>query len=328
MSIITIVFFVFVFNREVLQRQSTVLGLGTYSLAADMWSIGVILYVLLSGSYPFSDDDRDRKIATASFSVTNGKVWKSVTPDAKNLIKQLLVVNPDMRLTAKQALQHVWFTDTALGMVDVSTSSSSSSSSSIKASSSEQLMQVSELQLPLPPPPAAAAAAKGGRKAKGGTTKTKAAAANVKPSNSPTNAVEAPSTGRSTRSSSRKGTGKINDREAMPPPKGRLSPAKQKRTGAMDKWLSPGPAEILADVNRKEVDSTTVILPDEVVVGQQKRTRSSKAQQDVVVRVKRAKPQPSQEEDKEEQQLGVASTCGANQPNPLDERFAMDSSLM
>jgi serine/threonine protein kinase len=282
-----------------------------------MWSIGVILYVLLSGSYPFSDDDRDRKIATATFSLTNGKVWKSVSPEAKNLIKQLLVVNPDMRLTAKQALQHVWFTGTALGMVDVSTSSSSSSSTSI-ASSSEQMVQVSESQLPLPPPPAA----KGGRKAKGGTSKTKAAA-NVKPSNSPTNAAVAPSTGRSTRSSSRKGTGKINDREAMPPPKGRPSPAKQKRTGAMDKWLSPGPAEILDDV---EVDSTTAILPDEVVVGQQKRTRSSKAQQDVVVRVKRAKPQPPQEE--EEEQLGVASTCGVNQPNPLDERFAMNSSLM
>jgi serine/threonine protein kinase len=290
-----------------------------------MWSIGFILYVLLSGSYPFSDDDRDRKIATASFSLTNGKVWKSVSPEAKNLIKQLLVVNPDMRLTAKQALQHIWFTGTAPGMVGVFTSSSSSSS--IKPSSSEQ---VSEAHLPSPPPPAAAA--KGGRKAKGGTAKTKAAA-NAKPSNSPTNAVVAPSTGRSTRSSSRKGTGKIDDREAMPPPKGRLSPAKQKRTGAMDKWLSPGPAEILDDVNRKEVDSTTVILSDELVVGQKKRTRSSKAQQDNVVKVKRAKPpSPHEEEEKEKEEeeegLGAASTCGANQPNPLDERFAMNSSLM
>ena len=295
-----------------------------------MWSIGVILYVLLSGSYPFSDSDRDRKIATASFSFQNAKVWKSVSVEAKNLIKQLLVVNPDMRLTAKQALQNVWFTGTALGMMDLSTSSASSSSSSTTAaaavSSSEQ-MQVSESQPPPPP------SAKGGRKANGGAAKTRAAA-NAKPSNSPTSAVVAPSTGRSTRSSSRKGNnGKINDTEAMPPPKGRPSPAKQKKTGALDKWLSPSPVEAPEDVvDRQQVDSTTIeILPADKlssnpveVLGQQKRTRSSKAQQDsVVVRVKRAKPQPPQED-----QLGAASTCGANQPNPLEGHFAMNSSLL
>ena len=129
------------------------LGLGTYSLAADMWSIGVILYVLLSGSYPFSDDDRDRKIATASFSFQNRKVWGTVSAEAKNLIRQLLVVNPDKRLTAKQALENVWFTGTTQSMTEASKMSLSSSSSASTAAISfppPEKMHVSESQPPQP----------------------------------------------------------------------------------------------------------------------------------------------------------------------------------
>ena len=322
--------------------------MGTYSLAADMWSIGVILYVLLSGSYPFSDDDRDRKIATASFSFQNRKVWGTVSAEAKNLIRQLLVVNPDKRLTAKQALENVWFTGTTVCMAQVDSkmpSSASSSSTTVLSLPPPELMQVSESQPPPHPP-----TPKGGRKAKGGTAKTKAAGAVKNPNmaalfhgSSATNSAQAaPTAGRSTRSSSRKGDGKINDRDAMPPPKGKPSPAKQKRSGAMDKWLSPPvPMEIPVDEDRQQSDSARELLPAEVAkpekenlnvseeaLEQRKRSRSA-AKENSVGGGKRAKPllvqEQQQEQQQQQEQVGAASTCGENQPNPLAERFAMSS---
>jgi serine/threonine protein kinase len=44
------------FAPEVLKRRNTVLGAGRYGKAADMWSLGIILYVLLSGTHPFHDN--------------------------------------------------------------------------------------------------------------------------------------------------------------------------------------------------------------------------------------------------------------------------------
>lgn len=307
------------------------------------------MYVLLSGAYPFSEDDRDRKIATASFSFQNRKVWSTVSEEAKNLIRQLLVVNPEQRLTAKQALENVWFTGTTQSTTVDSKMpfSSSTSSSSVSSASATVIsfpppdqMQVSESQPPPHPP-----AAKGGRKAKGGTAKAKVAvvakAAVVAPplnGSSAINSAAAPTAGRSTRSSSRKGDGKINDKDAMPPPKGRpsQSPAKQKRTGAMDKWLSPAPMEIPVDEDRQHSDSARDFLPEvtkaekenlnipDEPVGQRKRTRSGK--ETSVGRGKKAKPVPVQEQ--QQQQDGAASTSGGqNHPNPLDDRFALSSSL-
>jgi serine/threonine protein kinase len=69
--------FVFVFtNRlvlfmashsQVLQRKNGSSGAGgRYGTAVDMWSLGVILYILLSGTFPFNDDDEVRLVRTAS----------------------------------------------------------------------------------------------------------------------------------------------------------------------------------------------------------------------------------------------------------------------
>ena len=89
------------FAPEVFARSKTVQDTGSYSLEADMWSIGVILYVLLSGSYPFS-------IGQWQYSMKEG-IWKTISHEAKTLIRNLLEINPKKRFTAKQAIQSNWF---------------------------------------------------------------------------------------------------------------------------------------------------------------------------------------------------------------------------
>lgn len=108
------------FAPEVLRRQDTVQGMGRYGKAADMWSIGVILYVLLSGSMPFADENLYDDVANARFSMT-GRRWEGVSEAAQDLIRKLLLVDPSLRLTAEHALRHSWFAD----VVDDSSGSSS-----------------------------------------------------------------------------------------------------------------------------------------------------------------------------------------------------------
>jgi len=82
----------------------------TYDKAVDMWSIGVIIYVLLAGFFPFYDDDQavmKQKIIVADYSFPEDH-WSNISEDAKNFIRQLLVLDPAKRLTAKEALQHPW----------------------------------------------------------------------------------------------------------------------------------------------------------------------------------------------------------------------------
>jgi len=96
------------FAPEVLQRRNTTKGAGTYSLAADMWSLGVILFVLLEGNYPFNENTLSQQISSAQYSF-NAPIWKRISSEAKELIRNLLVIDPTARLTAQQALQSPWF---------------------------------------------------------------------------------------------------------------------------------------------------------------------------------------------------------------------------
>uniref|UniRef100_A0A7S3NIS0 phosphorylase kinase n=1 Tax=Aureoumbra lagunensis TaxID=44058 RepID=A0A7S3NIS0_9STRA len=82
-----------------------------YGSEVDMWSCGVIVYILLGGYPPFHDDNHAvlyRKIKAADYTF-EPQYWEQVSDDAKDLIKKMLVVNPDNRLTADQALRHPWF---------------------------------------------------------------------------------------------------------------------------------------------------------------------------------------------------------------------------
>ena len=95
------------FAPEVLQRRNTVYGLGRYGREADMWSVGVILYILLSGTPPFRQDRLEQQISQGAFDFTH-RVWDAVSRDAKDLIEGLITVDVRGRLTARQALQHRW----------------------------------------------------------------------------------------------------------------------------------------------------------------------------------------------------------------------------
>ncbi|MBA0684125.1 hypothetical protein Goari_025728, partial [Gossypium aridum] len=81
-----------------------------YGPEADIWSIGVMLYILLSGVPPFWAES-ENGIFTA---VLRGHVdfstapWPSISAQAKDLVKKMLAVDPKQRLTAVQVLKHPW----------------------------------------------------------------------------------------------------------------------------------------------------------------------------------------------------------------------------
>eukprot|EP00596_Hydrurales_sp_CCMP1899_P005124 CAMPEP_0119034806 /NCGR_PEP_ID=MMETSP1177-20130426/1811_1 /TAXON_ID=2985 /ORGANISM="Ochromonas sp, Strain CCMP1899" /LENGTH=765 /DNA_ID=CAMNT_0006992519 /DNA_START=107 /DNA_END=2404 /DNA_ORIENTATION=- len=100
---------------EVLKRQDQ-----GYGLQADLWSIGVILYILLCGCPPFYDDDNNELfllIQKAEFDFP-AKCWEDVSEDAKDLVTKLLVADPQRRLNAKESLAHPWLSEDSLSNKD------------------------------------------------------------------------------------------------------------------------------------------------------------------------------------------------------------------
>ena len=96
---------------EVLERRYTVRGEGSYSVAADMWSCGVMLYVLLSGEMPWKGNNIDKAIREVKYTPMIGRKWVHVSDNAKALIKSLLDPSPTRRLSVQQAIVHPWFGD-------------------------------------------------------------------------------------------------------------------------------------------------------------------------------------------------------------------------
>lgn len=91
-----------------------------YGVEVDMWSCGVIVYILLGGYPPFHEEEPDvlwGKIEAGSYAF-HEEFWSQVSDAAKDLIQNLLVVDPDNRYSASQALRHPWFfeDDKALSM--------------------------------------------------------------------------------------------------------------------------------------------------------------------------------------------------------------------
>ena len=83
-----------------------------YGKPCDYWSIGVVTFILLSGSPPFFEDGTDNfglfeqiKQCKYNFEVDT---WQQVSNEAKDFISKVLIADPDLRMDFEQMLQHPW----------------------------------------------------------------------------------------------------------------------------------------------------------------------------------------------------------------------------
>nr|XP_028568462.1 caM kinase-like vesicle-associated protein isoform X1 [Podarcis muralis] len=89
-----------------------------YGRPVDCWAVGVIMFILLSGNPPFYDDTDDensnshnrrifRKILAGDYDF-DSPYWDDISLAAKKLVSQLMEVDQDQRITAQEALGHIW----------------------------------------------------------------------------------------------------------------------------------------------------------------------------------------------------------------------------
>lgn len=84
-----------------------------YDFAVDMWSLGILLYILLVGFHPF-DPNGDATEQQILDNMKTGKItfddeeWAKVSPKAKTLVTSLLQKDPEKRLTANELIAHPW----------------------------------------------------------------------------------------------------------------------------------------------------------------------------------------------------------------------------
>jgi len=90
-----------------------VLKLRGYGKSVDVWSTGVIAFVIIRGRLPFEDRQKKaivHKILNDQPQIKGDQIWRLISAEAKDLTRQLLIKDPDKRPTISQALKHEWFT--------------------------------------------------------------------------------------------------------------------------------------------------------------------------------------------------------------------------
>ncbi|EQC42392.1 CAMK protein kinase [Saprolegnia diclina VS20] len=109
-----------------------------YDGKSDMWSLGVILYIILSAVHPFDPDGRHGKdnivaaIRHGEFNM-NGEVWRDISDEAKDLVAKLLTKEPSARISATHALGHPWLSKTDLSSLPLQCSLRGSLTAYLKA---------------------------------------------------------------------------------------------------------------------------------------------------------------------------------------------------
>jgi len=91
-----------------------------YDEKCDLWSIGVILYILLCGYPPFNgsnDEQIIKKVKEGKYR-TDEEEWENISNDAIDIINKLLQYEPHNRISAAEALQHKWIREQSTVEID------------------------------------------------------------------------------------------------------------------------------------------------------------------------------------------------------------------
>jgi serine/threonine protein kinase len=126
---------------EVLQNK------GYSSGAVDMWSVGVILYILLCGFPPFYEEE----LPALFDQILKGRYdfpspwWDNISADAKSCVRAMLTVSPEKRLTAEGAKEHPWVTKASDVKIEVNNLKKYNASRKLKKAA-KKLMAMQKLQ--------------------------------------------------------------------------------------------------------------------------------------------------------------------------------------
>ncbi|KAJ1622112.1 kinase-like domain-containing protein [Pavlovales sp. CCMP2436] len=103
------------FAPEVLESRDSARGYGT---ACDMWSAGVILYILLSGQAPFEGEDIFAQVRRGQYALPHER-WQGISMEAKHILSRMMMVDPARRITVDAALRHPWMRCEALSEAEL-----------------------------------------------------------------------------------------------------------------------------------------------------------------------------------------------------------------